>query len=120
MKPYVALAVLATLLTGCSAEGSLRNTKPTAAYEGRGSVANTAACVEAAWAAKRMHIETHVLYTGTTIEIHQTENSPTVAMVDIKPVSDRTVANYYSSFNEDDSWYFQQVERCVETAQPAE
>lgn len=120
MKHYVALAVLATLLSGCASSGSLRNSKPTAAYEGRGSVANIASCVSEAWATKPVHLESYVLYTGTTIEIHKTEKSPTVALVDIRPVSDRTVATYYSNFDEDDTWYFRQVEQCVEISAPAE
>jgi len=35
--------------------------------------------------------------------------------VDIKPVGDHTVATYYSNFNEDDTWYFEQVAQCVQT-----
>ena len=93
--------------------GSLRNSKPTASYAGPGSAADIASCVSNAWGTKPVHLESYVLYTGTTIEIHQTANSPTIALVDIKPVSDHTVATYYSNFNEDDSWYFQQVQDCV-------
>jgi hypothetical protein len=115
MKKYVVLALAATLLAGCSSTGSLRNAKPTASYAGRGSTADIASCVSDAWSSKPVHLESYVLFTGTTIEIHQTENGPAVALVDIKPVSDHTVATYYSNFNEDDTWYFQQVERCVDT-----
>ena len=118
MKPYVALAALMTLLAGCSSAGSLRNSKPTAVYEGRGSVGDIASCITNAWSSKPVHLAAYQLYTGTTIEIHQTENGPTVALVDIKPVSDRTVATYYSAFNEDDSWYFQEIEHCIDTTLP--
>ena len=120
MKRYVALATLVTLLAGCSSAGSLRNSKPTAAYEGRGSVGDIASCVSDAWSHKPVHLQSYQLYTGTTIEIHQTENGPSIALVDIKPVSDRTVATYYSNFNEDDSFYFQEVERCVQSTLPQE
>lgn len=120
MKRYVALATMVTLLAGCASAGSLRNSKPTAAYAGRGSVSDIASCVADAWGHKPVHLESYQLYTGTTIEIHLTEKSPTVALVDIKPVSDRTVATYYSNFNEDDSFYFQEVERCVDTTLPHE
>lgn len=119
MKPYVLLALTATLLAGCASSGSLRNTKPTASYSGPGSAENIATCVSGAWASKPVHLQSYVLYTGTTIEIHQTEDGPTVALVDIKPVGDHTVATYYSNFKEDDSWYFQQVEDCVDKAPPA-
>ncbi|WP_243040478.1 hypothetical protein [Dyella sedimenti] len=118
MKPHVVLMAAATLLAGCNSTGNLRNTKPTAVYEGRGSVADIASCVSGAWSAKPVHLESDVLYTGTTIEIHSTADGPTMALVDIKPVSDRTVATYYSAFNEDDSWYFEQVERCVDSTPP--
>ncbi|WP_109124308.1 hypothetical protein [Dyella sp. C11] len=113
MKQFVALALTATLLTGCAASGSLRNTKPTASYAGEGSVADIASCVSDAWSTKPVHLESYTLYTGTTIEIHPTEKSPTIALVDIKPVGDHTVATYYSNFNEDDTWYFKQLEQCV-------
>jgi uncharacterized protein YceK len=118
MKRYVALAVLATLMAGCSSVGSLRNSKPTASYAGSGSVGDIASCISGSWASKPVHLESYQLYTGTTIEIHKTEDGPAVALVDIKPVSDRTVATYYSNFDEDDSWYFQEVERCVDTTPP--
>lgn len=118
MKRHVALAVAVTLLAGCASAGSLRNSKPTASYAGAGSVADIASCISGAWGSKPVHLESYVLYTGTTIEIHKTPDAPTIALVDIKPVSDRTVATYYSNFDEDDTWYFQQVERCVETTPP--
>jgi hypothetical protein len=117
MKRHAILAA-AALLAGCSSTGNLRNTKPTAIYEGRGSVADIASCVSGAWSAKPVQLESDVLYTGTTIEIHPGAGGPTVALVDIKPVSDHTVATYYSSFKEDDSWYFEQVERCVDSTPP--
>jgi hypothetical protein len=120
MKRYVALATLVTLMTACSSVSGLRNSKPTAQYAGSGSVADVASCISGAWASKPVHLESYQLYTGTTIEIHQTENGPAVALVDIKPVSDRTVATYFSNFNEDDSWYFQEVERCIDTTLPHE
>ncbi|WP_430391903.1 hypothetical protein [Dyella sp. 20L07] len=120
MKRYVAFATLVTLLAGCSSAGSLRNSKPTASYAGSGSVGDIASCISGAWAEKPVHLSSYELYTGTTIEIHQTENGPSVALVDIKAVSDRTVATYYSNFNEDDTWYFQQVERCVDITPPKE
>ena len=91
MKRYVVLAMTASLLAGCAASGSLRNSKPTASYAGPGSAADIASCVSNAWGTKPVHLESYVLYTGTTIEIHQTANSPTIALVDIKPVSDHTV-----------------------------
>jgi uncharacterized protein YceK len=115
MKRYVVLAFAVTLLAGCSSAGSLRNSKPTASYAGEGSAADIASCVSDAWGSKPVHLESYVLYTGTTIEIHQTENGPAVALVDIKPVSDHTVATYYSNFDEDDTWYFQQVAHCVQS-----
>ncbi|WP_114240188.1 hypothetical protein [Dyella sp. C9] len=118
MKRYVALATLVTLMAGCSSQGSLRNSKPTAVYEGRGAVADIATCISGAWGSKHIFLQGSVLYTGTTIEIHQTEDGPAVALVDIKPVSDRTVATYYSNFDEDDSWYFHEVERCVDETPP--
>lgn len=120
MKRYVVLALTVTLLAGCASAGSLRNSKPTASYAGPGSAADIASCISGAWASKPVHLESYVLYTGTTIEIHQTENGPAVALVDIKPVSDHTVATYYSNFDEDDTWYFQQVQECVDkTPAPA-
>lgn len=120
MKRTVVLAMAVTLLAGCASAGSLRNSKPTASYAGAGSAADIASCVANAWGTKPVHLESYVLYTGTTIEIHKTENGPAVALVDIKPVSDRTVATYYSNFDEDDTWYFEQVERCVDvTPAPA-
>ncbi len=118
MKRYVLLAMTATLLAACSSTGSLRNSKPTASYAGAGSVGDIASCISGAWSSKPVHLESYVLYTGTTIEIHQTENGPAVALVDIKPVSDRTVATYDSNFDEDDTWYFEQVQHCVETTPP--
>jgi uncharacterized protein YceK len=120
MKRHVVLALTVTLLAGCASSGSLRNSKPTASYAGPGSAADIASCISGAWASKPVHLESYVLYTGTTIEIHKTENSPTIALVDIKPVSDHTVATYYSNFDEDDTWYFQQVQECVDhTPAPA-
>jgi len=115
MKRYMALAMAITLLGGCASAGSLRNSKPTASYAGAGSAADIASCISNAWSAKPVHLESYVLYTGTTIEIHKTPGAPTIALVDIKPVSDHTVATYYSNFDEDDTWYFQQVEQCVDT-----
>lgn len=114
MKRHVALALAVTLLAGCASAGSLRNSKPTASYAGYGSVADIASCISGTWSSKPVHLESYMLYTGTTIEIHQTEDGPAIALVDIKPVSDRTVATYYSNFKDDDSWYFQEVERCVD------
>jgi hypothetical protein len=115
MKRYVVPALAMTLLAACSSAGSLRNSKPTASYAGAGSVADIASCISGAWGAKPVHLESYVLYTGTTIEIHKTPDAPAVALVDIKPVSDHTVATYYSNFDEDDTWYFQQVADCVDT-----
>ncbi|RDI99009.1 hypothetical protein DVT68_10980 [Dyella solisilvae] len=112
--------MVATLMAGCSSVGSLRNSKPTAAYEGSGSVGDIASCISGAWGSKPVHLVSYQEYTGTSIEIHQTEDGPAVALVDIKPVSARTVATYYSNFDEDDSWYFQEVERCVDTTLPHE
>jgi len=120
MKRYVVLAIAATLLAGCSSAGGLRNSKPTASYAGPGSAGDIASCISGVWGTKPVHLESYVLYTGTTIEIHQTENGPAIALVDIKPVSDHTVATYYSNFDEDDTWYFQQVQECVDkTPAPA-
>ena len=118
MKRTVVLALAVTLLAGCARSGSLRNTKPTASYAGAGSTADIASCVSNAWATKPVHLESYVLYTGTTIEIHKTQGAPTIALVDIKPVSDHTVATYYSNFDEDDTWYFEQVAHCVDTTPP--
>jgi uncharacterized protein YceK len=118
MKRYVVLAAMVALLAGCASSGSLRNSKPTASYRGEGSAGDIASCISDAWGTKPVHLESYVLYTGTTIEIHLTPDSPTIALVDIKPVSDHTVATYYSNFNEDDTWYFKQVEQCVETTPP--
>ncbi|QNK03340.1 lipoprotein [Dyella telluris] len=118
MKRYVVPALAMTLLAACSSAGSLRNSKPTASYAGAGSAGDIASCVSNAWGTKPVHLESHVLYTGTTIEIHKTPDGPAVALVDIKPVSDRTVATYYSNFDEDDTWYFEQVAHCVDTTPP--
>jgi uncharacterized protein YceK len=122
MKRYVVTAMAMALLAGCSSAGSLRNSKPTASYAGPGSAADIASCISDEWSrsAKPVSLDSYALYTGTTIEIHQTENGPAVALVDIKPVGDHTVATYYSNFNEDDTWYFKKVEQCVSiTAAPA-
>jgi len=118
MKRYVAMAAAATLLTACSSAGSLRNSKPTASYAGAGSAGDIASCISGEWGTKPVHLESYVLYTGTTIEIHQTENGPAMALVDIRPVGDHTVATYYSNFNEDDTWYFEQVAKCVQITPP--
>lgn len=115
MKYLAGFVVIAALLAGCTSTTKLRNSHATAMYRGSGSVQDIATCVNAAWSQKPIHLETYVLYGGTTIEIHLTENSPAIALVDIKPVSDKTIASYYSAFTEDDSWYFEQVERCVST-----
>ena len=48
MKRLVLLAMTATLLAACSSSGSLRNTKPTAAYAGPGSVGDIASCISGA------------------------------------------------------------------------
>lgn len=118
MKRHAAVTLLVMLLAGCSTAGGLRNSQPTAMYRGSGSVKDIAECVGNAWSQKPVHLVTNVLYTGTTIEIHLTENAPVVALVDIKPVSDTTVASYFSSFKDDDSWYFEQVDHCVTTTPP--
>lgn len=115
MKHHAGLMLLAALLAGCTSTSNLRDSQATAMYRGNGSVQDIADCVSIAWSQKPIHLVTHVLYGGTTIEIHQTENSPPIALVDIKPVSDKTVASYYSAFAEDDSWYFEQVDHCVST-----
>jgi dolichyl-phosphate-mannose--protein O-mannosyl transferase len=120
MKRVAVLAVFATLLASCSTAGSLRNGKPTAAYQGSGSVQDIASCISEAWSSKPVHLKSYVLYTGTTIEIHKTETGPALALVDIKPVSDRTVATYYSAFDEDDTWYFQEIEHCMNTTLPSD
>jgi hypothetical protein len=113
MKRYVAFAALTALLAGCTSTQGLRDSKPTAVYEGGGAAEDVATCVNAAWSSKPVHLSMTVLYSGTTIQIRETENGPVVALVDIKPVSDRTVAKYYSNFSTDDSWYFDHVESCM-------
>ncbi|HET6552930.1 MAG TPA: hypothetical protein VFG49_05260 [Dyella sp.] len=118
MTRHAAFMLLATLLAGCTTASHLRDSQATAMYRGNGSVQDIAACVSAAWSQKPVHLVTNVLYGGTTIEIHMNDRAPAVALVDIKPVSDKTVASYYSSFKDDDSWYFEQIDHCV-TATPA-
>lgn len=113
MKQYVAFASLAVLLAGCTAQQSLRNGQPTAMYEGTGAAGDVANCVNTAWSAKPLHLSMIVLYSGTTIELRKTEDGPVVALVDIKPVSDKTIASYYSSLDEDDSFYFDHVQSCM-------
>lgn len=115
MKVLAVFVLVAACLAGCASGTRLRDSRATAMYRGSGSVQDIATCVNAAWSQKPVHLESYVLYTGTTIEIHLTEQSPAIALVDIKPVSDKTVASYYSAFTDDDSWYFEQVDRCVST-----
>ncbi|WP_243048379.1 hypothetical protein [Dyella sp. RRB7] len=118
MKRYVAFAALTALLAGCTSTQTLRDSKPTAVYEGGGTAEDVATCVNAAWSSKPVHLSTIVLYSGTTIELRETEGGPVVALVDIKPVGAKTVATYYSQFSTDDTWYFDHVESCMD-ATPA-
>ena len=118
MKRYVAFAMLATLLAGCTSTTNLRSSKPTAAYAGSGNVGDIASCVAGAWDTKPVHLSSYEVFAGITIEIRQTENGPAVALVDIKPAGERTVATYYSNLDEDDTWYFEQVEHCMDTVLP--
>ncbi len=116
MKKYLACAVIATLLTGCTNVLSLRDSAPTATYAGIGSAEAVADCVVNAWSEKSLSLQRIVLYSGTTIEIRETANSPVIALVDIKPVGANTIAKYYSHFPTDDSWFFDHVETCMNVA----
>ena len=111
----MAFAVTATLLAGCSSVGSLRNSTPTAVYKGDGAVGDVASCVTDAWSTKSLDVEGDVQYTGTTIELRQSKDSPVIALVDIRPVGATTVAKYYSNFPTDDTWYFERVRDCMLT-----
>ncbi|MFC4526168.1 hypothetical protein ISN76_19925 [Dyella halodurans] len=113
MKNYFACAVIATLLAGCTNALSLRDSAPTATYAGSGSAEAVADCVVNAWSAKSLSLQRIVLYSGTTIEIRETEKSPVIALVDIKPVGENTIAKYYSNFPTDDSWFFDHIETCM-------
>jgi uncharacterized protein YceK len=118
MKRMMAFAALTTLLAGCTSAVTLRSSKPTAVYEGEGSAEDIATCVNAAWSTKPVKLSMNVLYSGTTIEIRQTDDGPIVALVDIKPVGPRTIATYYSQFPSDDTWYFNQIEDCTTSVRP--
>ncbi|TCI10510.1 hypothetical protein EZM97_16710 [Dyella soli] len=112
---YLACAIAATALAGCSSALSLRDSTPTAVYQGDGSAEEVASCVSDAWATKPVKVTMNQQYTGTTIQLQQTEGGPVVALVDVKPVGATVVAKYYSNFQEDDSWYFERVRDCVLT-----
>lgn len=118
MKKYLACAAVATVLAGCTSAQSLRDSTPTATYAGQGSAEAVATCVSNAWAAKPVNLQTIVLYSGTTIEIRQTQDGPVMALVDIKPVGAHTTAKYYSHFPDDDSWFFDHVETCMNATPP--
>ena len=118
MKRYVAFAALTALLAGCTNTQTLRDSKPTAVYEGEGTAEDVATCVNAAWSSKPVHLATVVLYSGTTIKLSETEDGPVLALVDIKPVGAKTVASYYSQFTTDDTWYFDSVESCMDATPP--
>ena len=118
MKRYVAFAALTAILAGCTSTQTLRDSKPTAVYEGGGTAEDVATCVKAARSSKPVQLSTIVLYSGTTIELRETEGGPGVSLVDIKPVGAKPVATYYSQFSTDDTWYFDHVESCMD-ATPA-
>jgi hypothetical protein len=110
---YFLGAVLLIALTSCSSAGNLRNGAPTAAYDGSSSVSDVSSCVASAWAAKPLEIATVPLISGTSLQLHETDDSPVLALVDIVPVGDHTTAKYYSRMPDDDSWFFKQVKECM-------
>ena len=117
-KKYLVCAAVATVLAGCTSTQSLRDSAPTATYVGQGSAEAVATCVSDAWTAKPVNLQTIVLYSGTTIEIRQKQDGPVMALVDIKPVGAHTTAKYYSHFPDDDSWFFDHVETCMNATPP--
>jgi hypothetical protein len=118
MKKYFACAAIATLFAGCSSALSLRDSAPTATYAGNGSAEAVADCVVNAWSEKSLNLQRIVLYSGTTVEIRETADSPVIALVDIKPVGANTIAKYFSHFPTDDSWFFDHVETCMNATPP--
>lgn len=113
MKHSLALAAGALLLAGCTSVETLRDSTPTAVYDGSASVEDVAACVAQAWSTKPIQVKTSQLFGGTSIQLQKDSGGPILAVADIKAVGPRTVAKYYSRFPDDDSWYFQQIKQCM-------
>ena len=113
MKIYLVCATLLLTLAACTSAGTLRNGTPTAVYAGSSSAGDVASCVSAAWATKHYQISTEPLVSGTSLQLRATDNGPILALVDIVPVGEKTVATYYSRMPDDDSWFFKEVKGCM-------
>ncbi|HZX70379.1 MAG TPA: hypothetical protein VFE77_06125 [Rhodanobacter sp.] len=113
MKRYLACVIAATLLSGCSSAGTLRNTAPTAVYVGDNTAEAVATCISNAWSAKQLQMTTVPVFGGTSIQLQESADGPIVALVDITPTGSHTTAKYYSRFSYDDTWFFKQVQNCM-------
>ena len=113
IEKYSACVAMAMSLAACSSAGNLRNGAPTAAYAGTSSVSDVASCVSSGWATKPLKIAEVPLVSGTSLQLQETDNSPVLALVDITPVGDHTIAKYYSRMQDDDTWFFNQVKDCM-------
>lgn len=113
MKQILLPATLVLGLAACSSVGSLRDSTPTATYASSNSAPDVVSCVSDAWSRGKLQVGATTTVDGTSVQLQETDDGPVVAMVDIKPSGDRTIAIYYSKLPYDDSWYYQQIKQCM-------
>jgi hypothetical protein len=112
MKRYLACAAVIGLLSACTQEQSLRDTRAAGYYVTDQTVEAVETCVTGKWATKSAQLGVVQLSGGTSVEVWDGKSGPLIALVDILATGATTTAKYYSKSG-DRSWYSDQVMDCM-------